>query len=71
MCKGEARDLKVFRIASHIENKTMGIKPKDAGGRVWKVAFRRELDGLLGGEVLRDVNFSILVNSAEGEETQT
>lgn len=43
----------------------MGIKPKDAGGRIWKVAFRRELDGLLRGEVLRDVNFSILVNSAD------
>lgn len=48
----------------------MGIEPKDAGGRAWKVAFRRELDGLLRGEVLRDVNFSILVNSAEGDETR-
>lgn len=48
----------------------MGIEPKDAGGCVWKVAFRRELDGLLSGEVVRDVNFSILVNSAEGDETQ-
>lgn len=48
----------------------MGIEPKNTRGRVWKVAFRRELHGLLRGEVLRDVNFSILVNSAEGDETQ-
>lgn len=48
----------------------MRIEPKDAGGRVWKVAFRRELDGLLRGEVMRDVDFSILVNSAAGDETQ-
>lgn len=61
---------KVLRIATHIENNTVWIQFEDAGHRVWKAAFRREADGLLWCEVLRDVNFSILVNSAQVVETQ-
>lgn len=43
------------------------MEPQDAGGGVGKVAFGSELDRMLRGEGPRDENFSILVNSAEGD----
>lgn len=57
-------------IAAHVENDIVRIQVEDAAHSVRDVPFRRETDGIPWCEVLRDVHFSILVNSAVIVDTE-